>query len=60
MINAGINPNFNSETEMVITKSDFVDERIFGVRADKSSSELFKNTFINDERVILKIEFWDI
>ena len=41
-INCEINPDFNSDREMVIRKSDFVDERTFAVRADKSASELDK------------------
>ena len=37
---AEINPEFNSDREMVIRKSDFRDERTFGVRADKGAWEL--------------------
>lgn len=43
IIHAQINPDFNSETEMVIRKSDFVDQRTFAVRADKSSEEFDRN-----------------
>ncbi|MBL7054243.1 DUF371 domain-containing protein [Candidatus Woesearchaeota archaeon] len=39
---AEINPEFNSDREMVIRKSDFRDERTFGVRADKGAWELCK------------------
>ena len=39
-INAEINPNFSSEHEMVIRKTDFVSERTFAVKADKSAFEL--------------------
>lgn len=39
-INAEINPNFNSDKEMVIRKSDFVSERTFAIKADKAAFEL--------------------
>lgn len=42
VIHAEINPDFNSDREMVIRKSDFKDERTFAVRADKGASELKK------------------
>jgi hypothetical protein len=34
------NPNFNSDKEMVIRKSDFIDERTFGIKADKGAIDL--------------------
>ena len=37
---AEVNPDFDSDREMVIRKSEFKDERAFAVRADKSSIEL--------------------
>ena len=37
---AEVNTDFNSDKDMVIRKSDFVDERTFAVRAGKSSFEL--------------------
>ncbi len=39
-INAEINPNFNSDKEMVIRKTDFISERTFAVRANKAAFEL--------------------
>ena len=39
-IKAEVNPDFNSDKEMVIRKSDFVDERTFAVRSDKGAFEL--------------------
>ena len=39
-IKAEVNPDFNSDKEMVIRKSDFVDERTFVVRSDKGAFEL--------------------
>ena len=39
-VNAELNPNFNSNHELVIRKTDFVSERTFAVKADKSSFEL--------------------
>jgi uncharacterized protein len=42
-INAEINPNFNSDKEMVIRKSDFIDTRTFAIKADKAAFELNKD-----------------
>ena len=39
-INCEINPGFNHKEEMVIRKSEFMDGRTFGIKADKSASEL--------------------
>jgi len=39
-INAEINPNFNSDKDIVIRKSDFIDERTFAIKADKAAFEL--------------------
>jgi|TARA_B100002003_G_C14083087_1_gene521039 hypothetical protein len=44
-INAEINPDFNSDKEMVIRKSDFKDERTFAIRSKKASFEI-KRDFI--------------
>ena len=43
IINAEVNPGFNSDSEMVIRKSDFIDKRTFAVKANKSSIELGRN-----------------
>ena len=40
ILNAEINPNFNSNEEMVIRKTDFVSERTFAIKADKAAFEL--------------------
>ena len=40
VIHAEINPDFNSDREMVIRKSDFRDDRTFAVRVDKGAKEL--------------------
>jgi len=39
-IHAEINPNFNSDREMVIRKTDFVSDRTFAIRANKAAFEL--------------------
>ncbi|HJN56577.1 MAG: DUF371 domain-containing protein [Candidatus Woesearchaeota archaeon] len=39
-INAELNPNFDSDSEMVIRKSDFISNRTFAINADKSAFEL--------------------
>jgi hypothetical protein len=39
-ISAEINPSFDSDKEIVIRKSDFIDERTFAVRANKAAFEL--------------------
>ena len=46
-INAVINPNFNSNTEMVIRKSDFKDKRTFATMADKAAFELNRDLIKN-------------
>ncbi len=45
-IRAEINPNFNSDKEMVIRKTDFISERTFATRADKAASE-FSERLVN-------------
>jgi len=52
---AEINPDFNSEREIVIRKSDFKDERTFAIRADKSAFD-FNNSF----KAYLKIDDYNI
>ncbi len=42
IINAELNPDFNSDKEMVIRKSEFKDERTFAIKADKAAFELNK------------------
>ena len=37
---AELNPEFNSETEIVIRKTDFISERTLAIKANKSSFEL--------------------
>ena len=37
---AEVNPDFNSDKEIVIRKSDFIDERTFAMKADKGAMEL--------------------
>lgn len=39
-INAEINPSFDSDKEMVIRKSDFIDKRTFAIKADKAACNL--------------------
>jgi uncharacterized protein len=39
-INAKLNPNFNSDKEIVVRKSDFLDLRTFAIKANKSSFDL--------------------
>jgi len=41
-INAEINPNFNSDKDIVIRRSNFIDERTFAVMSDKAACELSK------------------
>jgi len=42
-ISCEINPDFNSDKEMVIRKSDFISERTFAVKADKAAFWLDKD-----------------
>lgn len=39
-IKAELNPGFNSDKEFVVRKTDFVSERTFAIKADKSAFEL--------------------
>ena len=39
-IHAEINPDFNSDKDIVIRKSDFIDDRTFAINADKAAFEL--------------------
>jgi len=55
IINAEINPYFNSEKEIIIRKSDFIDERTFAINADKAAFELnriFIEKLMNPEQRI--------
>ena len=40
IISAELNPNFDSNKELVIRKTDFVSERTFAIKANKSSFDL--------------------
>ena len=46
-INAEINKSFNSDKEMVIRKSDFIDERTLAIKADKAAFELSRDLIKN-------------
>ena len=58
---AEINPGFNSNKEIVIRKTNFLSERTFAIKADKSSSELNRNLidFLKDKtnKVMVVLEF---
>ena len=60
-ITAEINPEFNSDNEIVIRKTNFLSERTFAIKADKSSSELNRNLidFLKDKtnKVMVVLEF---
>ena len=59
-IKAEINPDFNSNDELVIRKTDFISERTFAIKADKAAFELNKNVvnILKDKksRVAVSIE----
>ena len=44
---AEINPNFSSDKDIVIRKSDFKDYRTLAIRADKSANDLNKDLIKN-------------
>jgi len=56
-INCEINPDFNSDNEMIIRKSDFISERTFAIRADKAACEVNRSlmTFLkeNDSKIMV-------
>ena len=45
-INAEVNPGFDSDKEMVIRKSGFIDGRTFAIRADKASIDINKRLIV--------------
>ena len=57
-INAEINPDFNSGKEMVIRKTDFISERTFAIRADKSALELKRQIvkLLKKDSAVLKLQ----
>ena len=59
-INAEINPDFNSEKDIVIRKSDFIDNRTLAIKADKAAidlnKELIKNIKNNKRKIKIMIE----
>ncbi|MBI3035930.1 DUF371 domain-containing protein [Candidatus Woesearchaeota archaeon] len=50
-ISAELNPDFNSNKEFVIRKTDFVSERTFAIRANKAAFELNRDLirFLKDK-----------
>ena len=46
-IYAEINPNFNSDKELVIRKTDFVSERTFTIKANKAACDLSRELIEN-------------
>ena len=59
-INAEINPDFNSEKDIVIRKSEFKDYRTLAIKADKASCdlnmELIKNIKNNNRKIKIIID----
>ena len=58
-INAEINPDFNSDKDIVIRKSSFKDERTFAVKADKAACDLDRDLMkkIRNNKEKIKIMF---
>jgi len=58
-INAEINPNFNSDREIVIRKTDFISDRTFAIRADKAADDLNRYLIksISNNKQKIKIVF---
>ncbi len=56
-INAEINPDFDSDREMVIRKSDFADKRTFAIKADKAACEVNAGmvNFLKDRNAVIGI-----
>ena len=51
-ITAEINPDFCSNKEMVIRKTDFISERTFAIKANKAAFELSRDLieFLKEEK----------
>lgn len=49
---AELNPDFNSDKELVIRKTDFVSERTFAIKANKAAFELKRDliTFLKEKK----------
>lgn len=58
-INAEINPSFNSDKNIVIRKSDFIDERTFAINADKAAVELNREliNFLKEKKNKIEVVF---
>lgn len=56
-INCEINPDFNSDREMVIRKGDFISERTFAIRADKGACEVNARVvnFLKDGNAVIVV-----
>jgi len=57
---AELNPNFNSDKEMVIRKTDFISERTFAVKADKAACDLNRGlvgVLKQENRLVVSIYF---
>ena len=59
-INAEVNPDFNSEKDIVIRKSDFIDNRTLAIKADKAACDLnrdfIENIKNNKRKIRIMIE----
>ncbi|MEK6876428.1 MAG: DUF371 domain-containing protein [Nanoarchaeota archaeon] len=56
-INAEINPNFNSDKDIVIRKRNFISDRTFAINADKAACELNAGlvNFLKDGNAVIGI-----
>jgi len=61
-VNAEINPSFNSDKDIVIRKSDFIDERTFAIKADKAAcdlnKDLIRNIANNKQRISILLNYF--
>ena len=60
-ITAEINPEFNHKTEMVIRKSDFLDNRTFAINASKAAKDINRELIkkMKDPKAIINIKIED-
>lgn len=58
-INAEINPSFNSDKDIVVRKSDYIDGRTFAINADKAAVELNREliNFLKEKKNKIEVVF---
>jgi len=59
-VECSVNPDFCSEHEIVIRRSDFISERTLGVRCTKTSAELDRQVVVQEAGKKIEVTFKEI